>query len=149
MHLDHDIGVAYIRTIFKTELMWVQKIQTVTCFNTCSMTMKLQVFNLSTNIWVLLNSICFRKNLCSMLVYCMFFIFSRNDLERQYLEMLQFNINVGSSVYAKYYFDLRALADANDLSFPLEPLSKDRALKLEVITCSINAKNTCLSYIWF
>lgn len=46
--------------------------------------------------------------------------------------MLQFNINVGSSVYAKYYFDLRALADANDLSFPLEPLSKDRALKLEV-----------------
>lgn len=46
--------------------------------------------------------------------------------------MLQFNINVGSSVYAKYYFDLRALADANDLSFPLEPLSKDRAFKLEV-----------------
>ena len=62
-----------------------------------------------------------------------FFFISRNDLERQYLEMLQFNINVGSSVYAKYYFDLRALADANDLSFPLEPLSKDRALKLEVV----------------
>ena len=61
-----------------------------------------------------------------------FYFISRNDLERQYLEMLQFNINVGSSVYAKYYFDLRALADANDLSFPLEPLSKDRALKLEV-----------------
>lgn len=59
-------------------------------------------------------------------------IIYRNDLERQYLEMLQFNINVGSSVYAKYYFDLRALADANDLSFPLEPLSKDRAFKLEV-----------------
>lgn len=57
-----------------------------------------------------------------------------NDLERQYLEMLQFNINVGSSVYAKYYFDLRALADANDLSFPLEPLSKDRALKLEAMS---------------
>lgn len=63
--------------------------------------------------------------------------------------MLQFNINVGSSVYAKYYFDLRALADANDLSFPLEPLSKDRALKLEVITCtcSINAKtHACLTF---
>lgn len=62
--------------------------------------------------------------------------------------MLQFNINVGSSVYAKYYFDLRALADANDLSFPLEPLSKDRALKLEVITCSINAKtHACLTFV--
>ena len=64
----------------------------------------------------------------------------RNELERQFLEMLQFNINVPSSVYAKYYFDLRALADAHDLSFPLEPLSKERAAKLEVmselITCS-------------
>ena len=57
---------------------------------------------------------------------------SRNELERQFLEMLQFNINVPSSVYAKYYFDLRAMADAHDLSFPLEPLSKERATKLEV-----------------
>ena len=59
----------------------------------------------------------------------------RNELERQFLEMLQFNINVPSSVYAKYYFDLRALADAHDLTFPVEPLSKDRALKLEVRYC--------------
>lgn len=36
-------------------------------------------------------------------------------------------------MYAKYYFDLRALADAHNLSFPLEPLSKERAQKLEVI----------------
>ncbi|XP_064598202.1 cyclin-Y-like [Liolophura sinensis] len=57
-----------------------------------------------------------------------------NELERQFLEMLQFNINVPSSVYAKYYFDLRALADAHDLSFPLEPLSKERALKLEAMS---------------
>ncbi|XP_046543764.1 cyclin-Y-like protein 1 [Haliotis rubra] len=59
-----------------------------------------------------------------------------NELERQFLELLQFNINVPSSVYAKYYFDLRSLADAHDLVFPLEPLSKDRALKLEAM-CSV------------
>lgn len=58
----------------------------------------------------------------------------RNELERQFLELLQFNINVPSSVYAKYYFDLRSLAEANNLSFPLEPLSRERAHKLEV-TC--------------
>lgn len=61
-----------------------------------------------------------------------YFCLCRNELERQFLELLQFNINVPSSVYAKYYFDLRSLAEANNLSFPLEPLSRERAHKLEV-----------------
>lgn len=68
-------------------------------------------------VWILLN-------LASLL--------TRNELERQFLELLQFNINVPSSVYAKYYFDLRSLSEANNLSFPLEPLSRDKAQKLEV-----------------
>ncbi|CAF98230.1 unnamed protein product [Tetraodon nigroviridis] len=57
-----------------------------------------------------------------------------NEMERHFLELLQFNINVPASVYAKYYFDLRSLADDNNLSFPLEPLSKKRAQKLEAIS---------------
>uniref|UniRef100_A0A3B4ZRU4 Cyclin-Y-like n=1 Tax=Stegastes partitus TaxID=144197 RepID=A0A3B4ZRU4_9TELE len=57
-----------------------------------------------------------------------------NELERQFLELLQFNINVPSSVYAKYYFDLRSLSESNNLSFPLEPLSRDKAQKLEAIS---------------
>ena len=48
--------------------------------------------------------------------------------------MVQFNINVPSSVYAKYYFSLRTLAEANDLTFPAEPLSKERAQKLEAMS---------------
>lgn len=58
-----------------------------------------------------------------------------NELERQILELLQFNINVPSSVYAKYYFDLRSMADAHDLSFPLEQLDKERAIRLEAMSC--------------
>lgn len=61
------------------------------------------------------------------------FLPPRNEMERHFLELLQFNINVPASVYAKYYFDLRSLADDNNLSFLLEPLSKERAQKLEVI----------------
>lgn len=69
-----------------------------------------------------------------------------NELERQFLELLQFNINVSSSVYAKYYFDLRALAYAHDLSFPFEPLCKDRAFKLEAMSnlCEGKLKETRL-----
>lgn len=65
-----------------------------------------------------------------------------NELERQFLELLQFNINVPSSVYAKYYFDLRSLAEANDLSFPTEPLSKDRAQRLEAMSRVMQDKVT-------
>uniref|UniRef100_A0A8K9UNR3 Cyclin Y-like 1 n=1 Tax=Oncorhynchus mykiss TaxID=8022 RepID=A0A8K9UNR3_ONCMY len=57
-----------------------------------------------------------------------------NEMERHFLELLQFNINVPASVYAKYYFDLRSLAEDNNLLFPLEPLSNERAQKLEAIS---------------
>jgi len=63
-----------------------------------------------------------------------------NELERQFLELLQFNINVPSSVYAKYFFDLRTLAEANDLAYPAEPLSKDRAQKLEALSLTYQDK---------
>lgn len=56
-------------------------------------------------------------------------------MERQFLECLEFNINVPSSVYAKYYYELRTLAMANDLQLPLQPLYKERARKLEVRIC--------------
>lgn len=57
-----------------------------------------------------------------------------------YLVNIHYNINVSSSMYAKYYFDLRVLAEENGLSFPNEflPLTKDRAKKLEVCSAMCN-----------
>eukprot|EP00054_Salpingoeca_dolichothecata_P037398 m.10776 g.10776 ORF g.10776 m.10776 type:complete len:327 (+) comp7489_c0_seq1:91-1071(+) len=65
-----------------------------------------------------------------------------NELERTFLEMLQFNINVNSSVYAKYYFELRALAEQSNKAFPLEPLNKDSATKLEAMSASVQKEAT-------
>ncbi|KAM7156826.1 cyclin-Y-like protein 1 [Molossus nigricans] len=57
-----------------------------------------------------------------------------NELERQYIYLLQFNLCVSTSVYAKYYFDLRSLASYHGLPAVLAPLRKERAQKLEAIS---------------
>lgn len=55
-----------------------------------------------------------------------------NELERQFLELIQFNMNVPSSVYAKYYFHLRTLALKNGLSQDYSLLTVSQAKTLEV-----------------
>ena len=55
-------------------------------------------------------------------------------MEREFLRLLQFNTNVPQSVFVKYFFDLRTLAEANDLSYPPEPLTKERSQKLEAMS---------------
>lgn len=54
-----------------------------------------------------------------------------NELERIFLELIQFNINVQQSAYAKYYFDLRSLAEQHALTLPVVNLDKARSKKLE------------------
>ncbi|XP_060050014.1 cyclin-Y-like protein 1 isoform X2 [Erinaceus europaeus] len=66
-----------------------------------------------------------------------------NEMERHFLELLQFNINVPASVYAKYYFDLRSLGDDNNLNFLFAPLSKERAQNLEAISRLCENKDLC------
>ena len=48
--------------------------------------------------------------------------------------MIQFNINVPSSVYTKYFFDLRTLATEHGLILPVLPLNRERAAKLEAVS---------------
>ncbi|CAF2605298.1 unnamed protein product [Rotaria sp. Silwood2] len=68
-----------------------------------------------------------------------------NELEREYVQLLQFNVNVGSSIYAKYYFDLRQLAKENKISFPDELLTKEKAIKLEALSLVNNRLQQPLS----
>jgi len=54
-----------------------------------------------------------------------------NRLEREFLSALQFTVSLKASVYAKYYFDLRALSDVDDDHFPVKPLDFEGAKSLE------------------
>ena len=54
-----------------------------------------------------------------------------NKLEQKLLELIQFSVTVKSSLYAKYYFELRALFKENAAEFPLQPLDKVKAEELE------------------
>ena len=55
-----------------------------------------------------------------------------NKLEQKFLELVQYNVTVKSSLYAKYYFELRALFKDNEQEFPLKPLDKKDAEALEI-----------------
>jgi hypothetical protein len=54
-------------------------------------------------------------------------------LEKAVLNLLQFNVCLNASEYAKYYFELRSLAKKikQNSEFPLEPLSKVESERLE------------------
>jgi len=53
------------------------------------------------------------------------------QLEKVILNLLQFNVSLKAALYAKYYFELRSLAEQANMQFPLDPLSKEGAEKLE------------------
>jgi hypothetical protein len=55
-----------------------------------------------------------------------------NKLEKKFLELIQYNVTVKSSLYAKYYFELRALFKDNEKEFPLVPIDRNEEAKLEI-----------------
>lgn len=66
-----------------------------------------------------------------------------NLFERKFLELLSYNVTVSSSLYAKYYFELRSLCESNDRRFVLDPLDPGQAAHLEAMsrTSSNNVKS--------
>ncbi|KAM9982113.1 hypothetical protein ACTFIY_004425 [Dictyostelium cf. discoideum] len=54
-----------------------------------------------------------------------------NCLERQFLAMLQYNVSLNASIYAKYYFELRNFSKLDSNQFPLKPLDKSGVRRLE------------------
>ena len=75
-------------------------------------------------------------------IYPFFVTDEINRLEQKFLELIQYNVTVKSSLYAKYYFELRALFKDNSVSlcardfaqkeFPLKPLDNTDSARLEI-----------------
>jgi len=63
-------------------------------------------------------------------IYPFFVTEEINKLEQKFLELLQYNVTVKSSLYAKYYFELRALFQ-NESDFGIKRLDDDEAKALE------------------
>jgi len=62
------------------------------------------------------------------------------QLEKVLLRLLQFNVSLKSSDYTKYYFELREFAERDSRNFPLKPLDKAGAQKLESRSASEEEK---------
>lgn len=65
-------------------------------------------------------------------IYPFFVTEEINKLEKKFLELIQYNVTVKSTLYAKYYFELRALFKDSEKEFPLKALEKKDADKLEI-----------------
>lgn len=64
------------------------------------------------------------------------------QLEKKILSLLQFNVSLSASEYAKIYFDLRAQSTATEEHFlELKPLNKDGENILELKTSNFTAKH--------
>mmetsp|Transcript_29318 Transcript_29318/g.73755 ORF Transcript_29318/g.73755 Transcript_29318/m.73755 type:complete len:250 (-) Transcript_29318:68-817(-) len=62
------------------------------------------------------------------------------QLEKKFLYLLQYNVSLKASLYAKYYFELRSLAEQDHKQFKLKPLDKDSAHRLEARSMGAECK---------
>jgi len=63
-----------------------------------------------------------------------------SKLEREYLRLLDFNVAIKSSIYAKYYFGLRTIAERTEINFPILPLTPEQEQEIEARSKGVEAK---------
>ena len=62
---------------------------------------------------------------------CLWTVKDINVLELKFLELVEYNLSITSSLYASYYFELRTLCQKADRDFALKPLTESELKKLE------------------
>lgn len=65
-------------------------------------------------------------------VFCpMFTLKEINHLEKKFLELIDYDVSVNSSLYASYYFQLRTLCQRENREFTLQPMEPSMSAALE------------------
>jgi hypothetical protein len=60
-----------------------------------------------------------------------------NMLEMKYLELIQYNTHIKSSIYTKYYLELKSVASEE---YPIKPMDKYSLQKLESQSANLEKK---------
>jgi len=63
-----------------------------------------------------------------------------NELERIFLTLIDYDVNINGSEYAKYYFILRSLAENVNMEFPLKPITYEEIQRIKKNLHRIEAK---------
>ena len=61
----------------------------------------------------------------------MFTLKEINHLEKKFLELIEYDVSVSTSLYASYYFQLRTLCQRANRDLTLKPMDVDAAAALE------------------
>ncbi|XP_032123167.1 cyclin-Y-like protein 2 [Sapajus apella] len=134
----HKLIFTFLRTLFKAKrltadlairsLVYIERLISYADINICPTNWKRIVFG-ATLLAVRVGhnvAVCHEH-------YCKLFenitVDDMNELERHFVELIDFNISVAGSIHGRYYFDLRALAHKHGLYLPVYLLQRERAWK--------------------
>ena len=76
--------------------------------------------------------------ICSTVLQGAYSVQDVNLLEKQFLELIEYNVSVSASLYASYYFELRTLCEKaeGERGVTFKPLSEAQQRKLELTSGS-------------
>lgn len=63
-----------------------------------------------------------------------------NEMEKYLLSYLQYNVTLKSSMYAKYFFELRSLSELDPSKFPIKPMDEQQLQNLEARSARSESK---------
>ncbi|XP_003828238.3 cyclin-Y-like protein 2 [Pan paniscus] len=137
---EHKLIFRFVRTLFKAmrltaefaivSLIYIERLVSYADIDICPTNWKRIVLGailLASKVWS--DMAVWNEDYCKL--FKNITVEEMNELERQFLKLINYNNSVTNSVYSRFYFDLRTLAHNNGLYSPIYLLDRERAWKPE------------------